>query len=186
MLEAQICQYAQRRGFHPRTLERWLDWDQPDRDALFRLAISLKIGENHLRDLMDWLEEIRLRDQSKIQEILASKPITDVESDPRLGRADKLKRIKEEIRRLRFPRLAQTEDSIRARIQELKLHPEIRLTVPPGLEGGRLQIALSASSHDELRRLTVKLANAADKDIVREIFGFLTGPAKESRPKASK
>jgi hypothetical protein len=186
MLEAQICQYAQCKGFHPRTLERWLDWDQPDRDALFRLAISLKIGENHLRDLMDWLEEIRLRDQSKIREILASKPITDVESDSRLGRADKLKRIKEEIRRLRFPRLAQTEDSIRARIQELKLHPEIRLTVPPGLEGGRLQIALSASSHDELRRLTVKLANAADKDIVREIFGFLTGPAKESRPKASK
>jgi len=186
MLEAQICQYAQCKGFHPRTLERWLDWDQPDRDALFRLAISLKIGENHLRDLMDWLEEIRLRDQSKIREILASKPITGVESDPRLGRADKLKRIKEEIRRLRFPRLAQTEDSIRARIQELKLHPEIRLTVPPGLEGGRLQIALSASSHDELRRLTVKLANAADKDIVREIFGFLTGPAKESRPKASK
>ena len=186
MLEAQICQYAQCKGFHPRTLERWLDWDQPDRDALFRLAISLKIGENHLRDLMDWLEEIRLRDQSKIREILASKPITDVESDPRLGRADKLKRIKEEIRRLRFPRLAQTEDSIRARIQELKLHPEIRLTVPPGLEGGRLQIALSASSHDELRRLTVKLANAADKDLVREIFGFLTGPAKESRPKASK
>src|SRR6266481_2846524 len=122
MLEAQICQYAQRKGFHPRTLERWLDWDQPDRDALFRLAISLKIGENHLRDLMDWLEEIRLRDQSKIREILASKPITDVESDPRLGRADMLKRIKEEI-----------------------------------------------------RRLTVKLANAADKDIVREIFGFLTG-----------
>ena len=111
MLEAQICQYAQRKGFHPRTLERWLDWDQPDRDALFRLAISLKIGENHLRDLMDWLEEIRLRDQSKIREILASKPITDVESDSRLGRADKLKRIKEEIRRLRFPRLAQTEDS---------------------------------------------------------------------------
>jgi hypothetical protein len=163
-----------------------LDWEQPDRDALFRLAISLKVGENHLRDLMDWVEEIALRDQSKIQEILASKPITDVESDPRLGRADKLKRVKEEIRRLRFPRLAQTEDSIRVRIQELKLHPEIRLTVPPGLEGARLQVALSASSHDELKRLTVKLANAADKDIVREIFGLLTGPAKENRPKASK
>ncbi len=186
MLEVQIRQYAQSRGFHPQTLERWLAWVQPDRDALFRLAISLKVGENHLRDLMDWLEEIALRDQSKIREILASKPITDVESDPRLGRADKLKRVKEEIRRRRFPRLAQTEDSIRVLIQELKLHPEVRLTVPPGLEGGRLQVALSASSNDELRRLTVKLANAANTDIVREIFGLLTGPAKEKRPSASK
>ena len=186
MLEAQIRQYAQGRGFHPQTLERWLGWEQSDRDALFRLAISLKVGENHLRDLMDWLEEIALRDQSKIQELLASKPITGVESDPRLGRADKLRRVKEEIRRLRFPRLAQTEDSIRERIQELKLHPEIRLTVPSGLEGGRLQVAMSASSYDELKRLTVKLADAADKDVVREIFGFLTGPVKENRPKSSK
>ena len=135
---------------------------------------------------MDWLEEIALRDQSKIQEILTSKSITDVESDPRLGRADKLKRVKEEIRRLRFPRLVQTEDSIRVRIQELRLHPEIRLMVPQGLEGGRLQIALSVSSHDELKRLTVKLANAADKDIMREIFGLLTGPAEEKRPKVTK
>jgi len=135
---------------------------------------------------MDWLEEIALRDQSTIQEILTSKSITDVESDPRLGRADKLKRVKEEIRRLRFPRLVQTEDSIRVRIQELRLHPEIRLMVPQGLEGGRLQIALSVSSHDELKRLTVKLANAADKDIMREIFGLLTGPAEEKRPKVTK
>jgi hypothetical protein len=183
MSEAQIRQYAESKEFHTQTLERWLDWEQPDRDALFRLAISLKLGENHLRDLMDWLEEIALRDQSKIQEILTSKAITDVESDPRLGRADKLKRVKEEIRRLRFPRLAQTEDSIRVRIQELRLHPEIRLMVPQGLEGGRLQVALSASSHDELKRLTVKLANAADKDIMREIFGLLTGPAEEKTPK---
>ena|SRR6516164_8042386 len=186
MSEAQIRQYAESKEFHPQTLERWLDWEQRDRDALFRLAISLKLGENHLRDLMDWLEEIALRDQSKIQEILTSKSITDVESDPRLGRADKLKRVKEEIRRLRFPRLVQTEDSIRVRIQELRLHPEIRLMVPQGLEGGRLQIALSASSHDELKRLTVKLANAADKDIMREIFGLLTGPAEEKRPKVTK
>jgi hypothetical protein len=178
MLEAQIRQYAQGKEFHRQTLERWLGWDPPDRDALFRLAISLKVGENHLRDLMDWLEEIALRDRSTIQEILASKPISDVESDPRFGRADKLKRIKEEIRRRRFPRLTQTEDAIRVRIQNLKLHPEIRLTVPPGLEGGRLQVALSTSSYDELKRLTIKLANAANTDIVREIFGLLNGTSQ--------
>lgn len=184
MSEMEIREYAKDKGFHPQTLERWLSWDQPARDTLFRLAMGLKVGENHLRDLMDWLEEIALRDQSTIEEILAGKPITDIESDPRLGRADKLKRVKEELRRLRFPRLAQMEDSILARIRELKLHPEIRLTVPPGLEGGRLRVELSASTPEEFKRLTGKLAEAADTNNVREIFALLAGEAVDSRPKS--
>jgi len=148
---------------------------------LYRLALRLKIGENHLRDLMDWLEEISLRDGLPVHQILGNGAVGDVESDPRLGRADKLKRIKEQVRRLRFPRLAQTEDSIRARIQELKLQPEIRLTVPAGLEGGRLRIEFDVSSEEELQRLITKLADLRGKEAVREIFDLLAGrnPAGE-------
>jgi hypothetical protein len=146
-----------------------------DSAALYRLAFGLKIGENHLRDIMGWLEEIALRDQSPIERLLADKAITEIETDPRLGRADKLKRIKEQVRRWRFPRLAETEDAIYARIRELKLSPEIRLSLPPGLEGGRVQVEFAASSQDELRRLVANLAEAKEKDAVREIFDLLAG-----------
>jgi len=175
MSEAQIRDYARGKGLHAQTLERWLSWDQADRDALCQLAIRLKIGENHLRDLMDWLEEIALRDQSEIHALLRGKVITEIESDPRFGRADKLKRIKEQVRRVRFPRLAQTEDSIRARIQELKLHPEIKITVPPGLEGGSLRVELSASNREQLKNQVAKLAEAANSDALGEVFGLLAG-----------
>jgi hypothetical protein len=185
MSETAIRQYAQSKGFHSQTLERWLGWEPAARHALLRLALELKVGENHLRDLMDWLEEIALREQSMIEGILTSQSIVDFASDPRLGRADKLKRIKEEIRRRRFPRLAQLEDAIRKRIHELKLHPEIRLTVPLGLEGGRLQVELSGSSHDEFKRLIGKLAEAATDDKVREIFALLAGHTVEGRSQAS-
>jgi len=185
MSETEIRQYGESKGFHLQTLERWLGWAPAARNALFHLAVDLKVGENHLRDLMDWLEEIALREQMVIEEILASKPIVDCASDPRLGRADKLKRIKDEIRRRRFPRLAQTEDAIRTRIHELKLHPEIRLMVPLGLEGGRLEVELSACSHDEFQRLVIKLADAASDNRVREIFALLAGHGVEIRSKAS-
>jgi len=143
--------------------------------------LPLKIGENHLRDLVDWLEEISLRDGLQVRQTLGNGSIAALESDPRLGRADKLKRIKDQIRRRRFPRLAQTEDSIRARVQELKLQPEIRLTVPPGLEGGRLRVEFDASSQDELRRLIAKLAGVTGKEAVREIFGLLAGRTPEDK-----
>jgi hypothetical protein len=181
MSEPKIREYAKEKAFHPQTLARWLAWEQPDRDALYRLAFALKIGENHLRDLVDWLEEISLRDGLQVRQILGNGSIAALESDPRLGRADKLKRIKDQIRRWRFPRLAQTEDSIRARVQELKLQPEIRLTVPPGLEGGRLRVEFDASSQDELRRLIAKLADVTGKEAVREIFGLLAGRTPEDK-----
>jgi hypothetical protein len=130
---------------------------------------------------MVWLEEIALRDQCDIQEILARKAITHIGSDPRLGRADQLKRIKEQIRRLRFPRLTLMEDSIRARIQELKLPAAIRLSVPPGLEGGNLRVEFNALTAEELKAFAARLAEAADGDSVREIFRVLGGRRAENQ-----
>ena len=175
MSEKEIRDYSTAKGFHPQTLERWLNWQPDDAGALARLACALKVSENHLRDLMDWLEEISLRDGQSIHAILTNKAIEDSATDPRLGRADRLKRIKEQIRRLRFPRLAETEDTIRAKIQELKLHPEIRMTVPPGLEGGQLRVELAAASHAELKQLATKLTEATDKTSMPEIFDLLAG-----------
>ncbi len=179
MSEEQIREYAKGKGFHPQTLDRWLAWDEQDRDGLWRLAYALKIGENHLRDLMDWLEEIALRDAVTIHEILTRGELNAVETDPRLGRADKLKRIKEQLRRLRFPRLTETEDALRARIQALRLHPAIRLSVPAGLERASLHVELDASSPHELRTLAAKLMDAADKEPARELFALLSGQTME-------
>src|ERR1051325_10991345 len=86
-------------------LQRLLRWNQDDRETFATLVSSLKIGQNHQRDLIDWLDEIALRDSVTIISLLRGKPVTDIESDPRLGRSDKLKRLKEHVRRLRFPRL---------------------------------------------------------------------------------
>jgi hypothetical protein len=130
---------------------------------------------------MDWLEEIALRDHCSIAAILADKVIANIETDPRLGRADKIRRVKEEVRRRRFPRLAQTEDTLRARIAELKLHPDIVLSAPPGLEGGTLRVEFSASSQQELQRLAAKLADAAEKDAARDAFALLSGMAAETK-----
>lgn len=175
MSDQAICDYANARGFHSRTLERWLSWQPADRAALADLVIGLKMGENHLRDMMEWLEEIALRDGTQICAILDGKTFAEIATSPRLGRGDKLKRIKEEVRRMRFPRLAQTEDAIRERIRALKLHPDIIVSAPPGLEGGRLQVEFQASARDELKRLASKLAQAADTETAGEIFALLAG-----------
>ena len=178
MTEEQLRAYAETRGFHPKILTRLLGWDPTASTALGRLVVTLKMSENHLRDLMDWLEEIAVRDGCRLGAVLADKVIENIETDPRLGRAEKLKRLKDEIRRRRFPRLAQTEDALRARIAELKLHPQIVLSAAAGLEGGRLRVEFGASNQQELQRLAAKLADAAGKDATREIFALLSGASE--------
>lgn len=183
MSESEIRAYAREKGFHPQTVQRWLTWADEDKTALSSLVDLLKPSENHLRDMMDWLEEIALRDRVGISEILFSKTIEDLKTDPRRGRADRLKQIKEQIRRLRYPRLAATEEEIRKRIQSLKLHPEIRLSVPAGLEGGRLQVEFSATSIDQICELAEKLGNAATAPEAREIFVLLAGQPGDKKMK---
>jgi hypothetical protein len=174
-VQNQIRDYAKTRGLHPRLLARWLAWPDAASEALCRLATTLKIGENHLRDLIDWLEEIALRDRCGIDAILADKAIMEIEVDPRLGRADKLKRIKEEVRRRRFPRLTVTETAVKHCIRQLALAREIRIAVPPGLEGGWLEVAFRASSAEEVKHLADKLLAAADSPAMKEAFALLAG-----------
>jgi len=175
MSQEAIREYAKAKGFHPHTLERWLSWKRPDGDALLELAGDLKLGENHVRDFLDWLEEIELRDPIAIREILQSDSIANIKSDPRLGRNDRLKRIKEQLRRLRFPRLSQLEDVIEGKIRELRLLPRIKLSPPQALEGGSLRVEFSASNHEELNFFIGKLSDAAKSAAMAEIFALLSG-----------
>ena len=182
MAESAMRDYANSKGFHRQTLDRWLGWQPADQNALEEIAVGLKVSENHLREMMDWLEDIALRDDSNISAILKRPALCSIRTDPRLGRADKLRRIKEQLRRWRFPRLAALEESIRVKVQALKLPAEIHLSVPPGLEGGRVHVTLSAGSQGEFEKLTHRLSDAASSGIIAEIFESLSGGTRENEP----
>ena len=184
MTAETIQEYALSKGLHPRIKERWLSWNPNDGAALLDVALTLKAGENHLRDLMDWLEEIAVRDGTAIGEVLRSKTISDVRTNPRLGRADRLKRIKDQIRRIRFPRLSQIENSIQLKIRQLKLSPAVRVSVPAGLVGGDLQIEFTAGSPAEFKSILAKLYAAAESESLAEIYVLLNGAANAERSAA--
>ena len=185
MVEQTINDYGREKGFHKQTLERWLKFPESDRDALLELARGLRIGENHFRDLLDWLEEISLRDGLSLCQILKGKSIAEIWSDSRLGRNDKLRRIKEELRRLRFPRLVQLEGEIQKRIRQMRLGPQIQMSVPPSLEGGALTVQLRATGHEELRRLLGELERNLERTEMKEIFDLLTGREQNAGLSAS-
>jgi hypothetical protein len=180
MPRGAILQYCAEKGFRKQTTESWLELPEADGEALLELAKALRIGENHFHDFLDWLEEIALRDGINVQSVLGGEAVAKVLDDPRLGRNDKLKRVKEELWRLRYPRLAEAEEEIRRRIRELKLSPRIQMSAPLNLEGGALTVQLRATTQEELRRLMREVSEATEKKAVGEIFDLLAGKGTRS------
>jgi hypothetical protein len=171
-LHAAIRAYAGTRMYSAATVERWLCLASHDADALLQLATELRLGENQLRDLWDWAEEIATRDGLTLSHVLAAAPIAAVRAR-KLGRNDKLNALKAALRRLRFPQLAEVEDRMAESIRILHLPRNIRITLPEHLEGDQLRIEIAADSASAWRAAASALLAAADTPACAQLFALL-------------
>ncbi len=171
-LKAKIHAYAQEKHLHPQTVRRWLAWEERDQEALWCLAKELQIGENHLRDLMDWLEEISLRDGGTPAEVLGHQEIRRVLSRP-LSRNDKLKEVKAELRKLRYPRLSQLEGQLKETVKKMDLGSRIQVTFPQFLEGDEIRVEIRARNAAELKESIERILLQVEEGWVERLFSLL-------------
>lgn len=175
----KILTYARKHGVKQDTVARWLELSTPDQTALLELGEALNLGENHFRDFLDWLIEISLRDGATIVSLVTGEMIAPTLSDLRLSRNDKLKHIKQAVRRYRFPRLSRLEDEMRKRIRKLKTDPRITITVPQALEGG-VRVELCVTSAESLARLGREIELLAQSEAAKAVFEILSGKEEDA------
>ena len=171
-VQAAIRAYAGARMYSAATTERWLRLEAGDGGALLQLATDLRLGENQLRDLWDWAEEIAARDGVPLHHVLAAEPIVATRT-PKLGRNDKLKALKAALRRMRFPQLAAVEDRLAGLVRTMGLPRTIRITLPEDLEGDHVRIEITATSQTAWRAAAAALLAAAESPACTELFTLL-------------
>jgi hypothetical protein len=169
----KIRTFAHGRRYSAATVERWLALDPPDGHALLELARELRLGENQLRDLWKWAEEIAQRDHMSLALVLALEPVATQRRSRNLGRNDKLKLIKAALRRLRFPQLAATEEHLAVLVRELDLPRNVCLSFPEFLEGDEVRIEIVADSVASLEAAIERLQAAAKAPACNTIFQIL-------------
>jgi len=172
--DSPVVAYARERRFSPATLERWLRLAVEDREALLQLAVRLRLGENHFRDVLDLTEDIAAHQETTLHAVLASEAVTAVLGRG-LGRNEMLKQLKDALRRERYPQLAATEAALADLVKELRLPPGVRVTFPENLEGDTVTVTLQAASPDELRARTRALAALIEQSRIDELFRLLGG-----------
>ena len=151
-VDAEIRDLSTRRRLPQAYLERWLLLDQSGRSALLELARALKFRTGQLVAALDLLDEISVREQTSAAKILARPPLRRLVSGS--GSApERAHAVLEELRAIRFPRLRETTERLKAAIAALRLPRGIKVLLPRELASDELTIQLAASAPGELDHL---------------------------------
>ena len=168
----QIAAYARRKRLSATTLARWQAWPETDRAALFSLLQDLQCGENHLKDLLDWLEEIAARDEQTVADMLERREIRGARATAG-SRHDKLKAVKTVLRKLRYPRLTRLEENVRQAVKALDLGRTEQVSFPADFEGDEVTVSLTARNVHELRDGLARLQQRLDDGRFQRVFDAL-------------
>ena len=168
----QILAYAQQKRLSPQTSARWQTWSEADQTALWETVQELQLGENHLRDFLDWCEESALRDGGTIAELLA-RPAIRQPLTAKLGRNDKLKAVKEALRKIRYPHLSRLEEELRMAVKALDLGGRVRVSFPASLEGDEMTVEIKARSEKELEESLTRLRQRLNDGTFQRLFALL-------------
>jgi len=147
-------------------VDRAATWTEAERGTLAEVVTTLHPSPRHLTDIFDWLDDIAARDGVRPAAVLADRALQGV---LRAGGSapDRLKRWKETLRRLRYPRLVARERAVAELVRSMHV-AGVDVEPPVDLEGGAVTLTIRASSVAELTDALERLrARVADGSVAR-------------------
>ena len=128
-----------------------------DGQALLRLFANLKVGLNIQRELLLMLEEISLREEIPIHQLMAEKPLRHILENTEIDRSVKRQKVRMHLRRRRFPMISKAETQYNAFVKQLELGRNINLMPPKDFEGMTYLLTIRFDNQEELKNLKEKL-----------------------------
>lgn len=136
---------------------------QPD-DArvMFQLLEGLNAGLNNQRELFEFIVELSIIKETSIARLLEQEAIAATLADEKSSMPQRVQRLRQVLRKLRYPELSKAEDRFHQAFSALKVNPAIQLQPPPFFEGKSYRLALSIRSRQQLQSLLPDLQKIAD------------------------
>jgi hypothetical protein len=171
-VDSEIRALAAARHLPVSHLERWLAIDGRGREVMLGFARALRLRTGQIVEALELLDEIAVRDGTEVADILARPSLARLPGASG-ARPDRARDFVAGLRRMRFPRLAETTAHLEAEIAALKLPSGMRVVLPPRLSSDELTIQLRLSSAAELDRALAVLTERRER--IARIIGILAG-----------
>jgi ParB family transcriptional regulator, chromosome partitioning protein len=168
-MEDEIKTYVLNEEVSRTNIRRISSLSSKDRMALLSLISPLKLGENRLREILTFLEEITKRDRLTVKEILKRPEIQAVLSHQELTPPQRADRMKKALMGLRYPRMHNIETRFEKKRKELNLPPKLSLQHQPFFEGKGLKMEFQFETVEEYRSMLSSLSKLTDKKEFKEM-----------------
>jgi hypothetical protein len=177
LLDAEILRSVHNGSFGIDQAFQLLKLDAELRAPAFHVLSSCRANVNETRELLSLIPNVaamkNLSPASFIEEELGR--IIDDESEPPRKR---LERLREHLRRMRYPRLTQAESEFEAAVDAMKLGAGCRVGAPRYFEGDEITITIKAKDAARIGEALERLSSEKGRGL-EKLFAILRGSARK-------
>jgi len=141
-----------------------------DRLSILSLISHLKLGENRLREMLTFMEEISRRDRLMVKDIIHRPEVEAVFSQKDLTPSQRTERVKKFLIDLRYPRMRQMEERFEKKRRDLDLPSGVSLYHQPFFEGKGLRIEFQFKTVEEYRTILAAFSHLLNKKEFQEML----------------
>ena len=160
--------------FSPDFAVRLLNYSHQDRQAIYDLFSTLKLGKNRQKEFLRLLSDISNIVNKPIAEIIDQRLIQSTLSDKKLTLSLKVNMVRDFFRKMRFPIFSRAEDNFNALKKELKLPPQIIFRAPPFFENDKYSIEISFKNQTEFDNVLKILNNITENKKLNKLESLMT------------
>ena len=142
-LSDEVKKVAHNRRYPIKVLTRWLDFGEDDRGKIAGLISGAHFGTGAATEILNLLSDLTTRDGTSVRVILENDEIKAIIDDENLSQNEKGERLREALRRLRYPMLSELEQNFKKYSDSLKMPGGAKITHPPYFEGDTLELKIS-------------------------------------------
>jgi ParB family transcriptional regulator, chromosome partitioning protein len=146
--------------------------DAADAEALAGLMQDLRLGLNRQRELLDWVQQIALREGLSISDLVNQDPVAQWRIDETNDRGHKAQKIREFLRKRRYPQITANEERYAGYLKKLDLSKNIHLTPPPYFEGRSFQLRIDFQSRHDLQTAREELRKVLESCVLNDILSL--------------
>ncbi len=139
--------------------------------------IRLKLSLSKQKEMIVILQEIAIREDCTVEEIIHSEKIQSILDDPEMDRPRKSGLIRTYLKHRRFPNISDALDAFEKVKSSLTLGENTSLNPPPGFEGNHYRISFSFSSMNELDHHKQTLERLLEDERIKALLD--SGPPKK-------
>ena len=139
--------------------------------GLFDLLEGLKLSQNKQIEIITLVQEIAMREDIRIKEVLQSEDMgTTILDRPDLNRNEKGSLLRAYLRRRRFPAVVQAEEEFSRTLKALRLHKGVSITPPPYFEGGPYTLRMTFKDENDFSKCRKTLDAVAKNPALKRLW----------------